>query len=115
MMEDKFPKHESLETVLSYFQTRPDVGGFVVQKTNEEIEFDAYFSDEFLGKDETEACSTMIVVVAAMRNIADSLTKKMIEMYNLDEKKVRESIADLYYHLQKNRKANDEESGKSNC
>jgi len=113
-MENEFPKHESLETVLSYFQTRPDVGGFVVQKTNEEIEFDAYFSDEFLGQDETEACSTMIVVIAAMRNMADSLTKKMIEAYKLDEKKVRESIADLYYQLQKDRKQDNEESDASN-
>lgn len=113
-MENEFPKHESLETVLSYFQTRPDIGGFVVQKTNEEIEFDAYFSDEFLGQDETEACSTMIVVIAAMRNMADSLTKKMVEAYKLDEKKVRESIADLYYQLQKDRKQDNEESNESN-
>lgn len=104
-MENELPKYSSLESVLSFFQTRPDVGGFVVQKNEEHIEFDAYFSDEFLGQKDTEAYSTMIIVIAAMRSMADDLTKRLATSYGVKEDQIRQDVAETYYQIKKDKDA----------
>lgn len=101
MEKNKHPKN--IDAVISFFQTNSDVGGFVVQKHKEDIEFDAYFSDEFLGKESEETYSTLITVIAAMRSMADNLTKRLVSISGVEEKKIHENIADVYYEIKKSR------------
>lgn len=103
MGKKEVPKNKSIDAVLSYLQTKPDIGGFVVQKTDESIEFDACFSDEFLGQNPQEMYSTMVISIAAMRNIADDLTKRIIDLSGISEDQVKQNIADVYYEIEKNK------------
>lgn len=97
----EMPSDKSIDVVLSYLQHRPDVGGFVVQKTEDKVEFDGYFSDEFLGKSPDEIYSTMITVIAAMRTVADALTGRIIRSSGFTQDQVKGHIADVYYEIKK--------------
>jgi hypothetical protein len=91
----------SIDTVISFLQTRPDVGGFIIQKNEDTIEFDGYFSDEFLGKTPEEAFGTLTVVIASMRNMADTLTKRLIALSGVPENDVKKGISEMYYEISK--------------
>jgi hypothetical protein len=96
----------SIEVIMSYLQTRDDVGGFVIQKNKEEdtLEFDGYFSDEFLGKTPQETFETLAVVIAAMRNMSDSLTKRLAQISGISEDVVKQKVSELYYEIRKTEK-----------
>lgn len=91
----------NVDKILNYFQKQTDVGGFIIQKTEDKIEFDTCFSEDFLGKTTEESYSTMIVIISAMRSMADDLTKKLIDASSVPEKQVRNNIADVYYEIRK--------------
>lgn len=98
--------HKSIEVIMSYLQTRDDVGGFVIQKNKEEdtLEFDGYFSDDFLGRTPQETFETMAVVIAAMRSMSDSLTKRLAEISGISEDVVKQKVSELYYEIRKTEK-----------
>lgn len=103
MHEKELPKYESAGSVLSFFNKRPDMGGLVVKKTEDNIEFDIHFSDEFLGRNPDEMYSTLIVSIAAIKSMTDDLTKKIIILSGMTEIQVKNNIADVYYEIQKNK------------
>ena len=43
----------------------------------------------------------MIVIISAMRSMADDLTKKLIDASSVPEDQVRNNIADVYYEIRK--------------
>jgi hypothetical protein len=95
----EMPSDKSIDVVLSFFQQRPDVGGFVVQRTGDKIEFDGYFSDEFLGETPEEVYSSMVTIIAAMRSVATALTNRLVEVSGTPEADVKTHIADMYYEI----------------
>lgn len=90
---------KNIEIALAFFKSQPDIGGFVIQKNDDKVEFDCHFSDSLLGKTSEEVYYTMVTIIAAMRNTSDFLTNRLADIAKISPEKVKEDVASQYFEI----------------
>ena len=103
-------KAKTIDFIMKMFQEKSDIGGLVVQKNGDSIEYDGFFSDEFIGMDASQGYSTMIAVIAAIRSMSDAITEQVSQKYEIANDEVKKDIAEMYYSM---RKLHEDESHKN--
>jgi len=101
MTLDKYEPTDPAYQIFELFETSAEVAGFIVSKKEDKITFDSLFSEQFLGKTGEEAYSTLVTVIAAMRDTADKLTSRLVQTTGIDADKIKAHIAEVYYQISK--------------